>query len=223
MIDLFRGAAAVVLIVGAGLIHGTWTNRWGASPELSALHAKFESIPLVIGDWKGTRQTLPVRELTMTGASSYFSAMYINPTRGASVSVLLLGGLPGKIATHTPDVCYPGAGFTLSQPSQANYVYGAGKDRAVFQTAVASKLTGTNPIELQIVWSWNNAKGWTAPESPRLSFASDPMLCKLYVTRQAGSANVEPTSDPGADFLSVFLPELDRSVFSVPKQALGKD
>ena len=37
MMNMIRISAAVILIVGAGLVHGAWTNRWGPSPALAAL------------------------------------------------------------------------------------------------------------------------------------------------------------------------------------------
>ena len=68
MMDIIRISAAVVLIVGAGLVHGAWTNRWGSSPALAALAARFESVPMVIGDWKATPFDLPPEERAMAGA-----------------------------------------------------------------------------------------------------------------------------------------------------------
>ena len=56
---MIRIFTAVVLIVGAGLVHGAWTNRWGPSPALAALATRFESVPMVIGDWKGTAFEVP--------------------------------------------------------------------------------------------------------------------------------------------------------------------
>jgi hypothetical protein len=53
MTYVIRITAAVALIVGAGLIQGKWTNRWGVPPELAALAQRVDAVPLVIGDWKG--------------------------------------------------------------------------------------------------------------------------------------------------------------------------
>ena len=47
----------------------------------------------------------------MAGAVGYISRLYKNPGKGLEISVLLLSGLPGDITTHTPDACYPGAGY----------------------------------------------------------------------------------------------------------------
>src|SRR5438552_7452602 len=113
MMNIIRIAAALVLIVGAGLVHGSWTNRWRPSSALTAMAARVESVPMTMGDWTATSSQMPPAELAMTGAVGYFSRSYKNPKRGMAVTVLLLCGLPGNISTHTPDVCYPGAGYAL--------------------------------------------------------------------------------------------------------------
>jgi hypothetical protein len=214
--DIFRISTAVVLIVGAGLVHGAWTNRWGPSPELTALGARFESIPMVIGDWKGTAFELPPGDRAMAGAVACLGRVYANPSRGVTVSVLLLGGLPGKISTHTPDVCYRGAGYQPESLTDFVCPYGPDGQQAGFKTALAAR-GGTNPSVLRIFWSWNASEGWKAPDEPRWEFASASALCKLYVIRETAGTNVAPGSDPCNDFLAVFLPELDRLVFSVPR------
>jgi hypothetical protein len=218
MINIIRISSAVILIIGAGLVHGAWTNRWGPSAALAALASRIDSVPMVIGDWKVTAQSqLTPGERVMTGAVASFSRVYTNPHRGVSVSVLLLGGLPGKISTHTPDVCYTGAGFILGSPSVYDFRYQReGERRAEFQTAVATR-SGTNPSILRIIWGWNASKGWAAPSEPRWSYGAEPALCKLYVIRETAGAVVDPGVDPCNEFLSVFLPEVDRLVFSTSK------
>ena len=37
MMNIVRVSAAVFLIIGAGLVHGAWTDRWRTSPALTAL------------------------------------------------------------------------------------------------------------------------------------------------------------------------------------------
>jgi lipopolysaccharide/colanic/teichoic acid biosynthesis glycosyltransferase len=209
-------AAAVILIIGAGLVHGAWTNRWGPPAELVELAARFDQVPMGIGDWKATEQEVPAAVRAMSGAVACFSRQYTNRNRGLSVSVLLLGGLPGKISTHTPDVCYPGAGYVLS--ALAPYVtdYGSGGQRAEFRTAVARR-EETNPSVLRIFWGWNAGNRWSAPEVPRWSYATESSLCKLYVIRETAGDVVDPAHDPCNELLSVLLPELDRVVFSTPR------
>jgi hypothetical protein len=213
---MIRIVAAAVLIVGAGLVHGSWTDRWRTSPALAALAARFETVPMVIGDWKGTSFELPAEERAMAGAVACLGREYSNPSRGAKVSVLFLGGLPGKISTHTPDVCYRGGGYVLDSPTSFQRRYGPDERPAEFKTMLATK-QGTSPSVLRIFWSWNASEEWSAPEEPRWKFGAAPALCKLYVIRETAGAVVDPAADPCNDFLTLFLPELDRLVFSAAR------
>jgi hypothetical protein len=234
--NFLRITAAVLLIVGAGIVHGKWTGRWGASPAMAASAARprsapatsrlsywgashallerYQSVPMVIGEWKGTPFELDPDVRKRAGAEAWLTRVYTNPARGVSVSVLLLGGRPDKISVHTPDVCYPAAGYDMANPSAYDRRYGPDGRRAGFRTALAVR-GGVNPSALRIFWGWHSSTGWSAPEEdPRWTFVSEPTLSKLYVVRETGGAAVEPDRDPCNDFLDVFLPELDRAVFS---------
>jgi hypothetical protein len=211
-----RISLAVLLIVGTGLIDGVWTNRWHPSSELAALTAKFDSIPMVVGDWHGAAFEIPAKERAIAGAAACFARKYSNPASGVTLSVVLLGGLPGDLANHAPTICYPGAGYTLSAPAPISCRYGKGEKRAVLQTALAAR-GGVSPSVLRILWGWNAAKGWAAPDEPRWSFASERYLCKLYVLRETFGSDVKAEDDPCTNFLAVFLPEVDRRVFDFAK------
>jgi hypothetical protein len=221
MTSTIRIVAAVALIVGAGLAHGKWAGRFGTPPELAALARRVDAIPLVIGDWKAEVLEIPAMERALAGAVACLSRRYTNSSRGVSVSVLLVGGLPGKISTHTPEACYQGAGgYSLEAPTPFVYSYGAEGHRAGFRTTLA-KRGGTDPSVLRLYWGWNASAGWSAPDEPRWAFGSASALCKLYVVRETSGAVVEPERDPCTEFMGVFLPELDRRVFSVPPRADG--
>jgi hypothetical protein len=216
IIDMIRISSAVMLIVVAGLVHGAWTNRWGQTRAVAALVKRVESVPMIIGDWKATGFELNDGEPAAVGASAFLARVYTNPGRAVSVSVLIVGGLPGDICKHTPEVCYPGAGYALQSLSPYAYRYGDDVPRqARFRSAVAIR-QGTKPSILRIFWGWNASHGWDVPEQPRWVYGSEPTLCKLYIIRETAGAIVDPGVDPCNDFLSVFLPELDRLVFSTP-------
>jgi hypothetical protein len=168
---------------------------------------------MVIGDWKATAFELPARERAAAGAVACLARRYTNPSRGVTITIVLVGGLPGDIATHTPDACYPGAGYTMDASVPFDCRYGPDRHRALFRTALA-KRGGTSPSSLRIFWSCKASHEWAPPEDARWRFASEPALCKLYVIRETAGAVVEPGSDPCLDLMSVFLPELDRLVFS---------
>jgi hypothetical protein len=208
-----RITSAAALIIGAGIVNGAWTGRWGPSAALAALATRFDSVPMTIGDWKATPLEIDDRVRRMAGAEACLSRVYTNATRGTSISVLLVGGLPGNITTHTPDVCYRGGGYELSEPAPYQYHPRDAGPSSTFRTAIASR-RGADPSVLRIFWSWRGTTGWAAPADARWAFASESRLTKLYLVRETGGAVVEPDRDPCKDFLDVLLPELDRAVFS---------
>jgi hypothetical protein len=221
MKNTIRVIAALVMIIATGLVHGAWTNRWRTEPALAALASRLDSLPKEIGDWTSVSRELPAKEQTMTGAVGYISRVYSNPAKGLSISVLLLAGLPGNITTHTPDACYPSAGFTLGATDPYSFEYGTPPRPAQFRTSVASR-GGPNPITLRLFWAWHSSKGWSAPEDARWALGSEPMLSKLYVVREAAGAIVDPKEDPANEFMALLLPELDRIMAGPGQSAISK-
>jgi hypothetical protein len=204
----FGVIAAMGLIIGTGLVHGSWTNRWRMAPGFAELAEHLDSVPMVMGDWVASRRELAPRELAATGAAGCLSRVYTNPKTGVAISVLLLCGLPGDITVHTPEACYPGAGYTMETPTNLARQYGSDGCTAEFQTAVARR-GGAKPSVLRIYWAWSGSKGWSAPQDARWVLAAEPILSKLYVIRETGGLVVDPKDDPGYEFLALLLPELD--------------
>ena len=123
---------------------------------------------------------------------------------------------PERSPRITPDVCYTGAGYVVGRPFAIPPHYGSSTDIERNSGRRWRRGSGTNPSVLRIFWGWNASKGWSAPEEPRWEFGSASALCKLYVVRETAGTVIDPETDPCNDFLSVFLPELDRLVFSTP-------
>jgi len=208
-----RVAAAVALVLGAGLVHGEWTNRWRLSDDLAETARRMETLPMTLGDWTGTSSHLSENELRVAGATGSLLRRYRNIKTGAEASVMILCGPPGNIVNHTPEVCYPGQGYSLNAPEPFRMFAGEASGEAEFLTALASR-SGSAPSVLRIFWSWNDAKGWRTPDAPFWTFAAAPVLCKLYVVRETGGAPVAPEDDPSRQLLAELLPALDRAVFA---------
>jgi hypothetical protein len=211
--NLLRISVAVFLIVGAGIVHGKWTGRWRPSLAMAVPAARFESLPMVIGDWTATPSSeLGMRERKLAHIEACLSRTYSNPGRGVTISILLVGGPPMHMWRHTPDFCYPAAGYDLGTPAAYERRYGPDGRPAGFRTALARR-GGAEPDALRLFWTFGASTGWSAPARPHATFASEPTLYKLYLVRKTGGADVEPDRDPCNDFLDVFLPDLDRALF----------
>lgn len=208
-----RVAAAVALVLGAGLVHGEWTSRWRLSDDLTEMARRLESLPMTIGDWTGTSGQLSEAEVRTAGATGSLLRRYQNIKTGADASIMILCGPPGNIVNHTPDICYPGQGYSLGEAHLFRMSAGDAPKEAEFLTAIAAR-SGIAPSTLRIFWSWNDAKGWRTPNAPFWTFAAAPVLCKLYVVRETGGAKSAPEDDPLKPFLAELLPAIDRALFT---------
>ena len=179
--------AALALIIGSGLVHGAWTNRWRTSAALKELVARLDSVPMVIGDWTATTRATSSKEMAIAGAVGHLTRVYTNPKTGASVSVMLLCGLPGNISTHTPDICYPGAGYALGTAERYLQKYGDPRTDGRVPDCSGQPIRDqsvASPALLDLAC----VGGWSTPENTRWAFAAEPWLAKLYVVRETGGA-----------------------------------
>jgi hypothetical protein len=83
---------------------------------------------------------------------------------------------------------------------------------AEFWTARLRKENTAVPQYLRLFWSWCAAGEWKAPASPRVTFAGQPVLYKLYVVRPAGAADEPLDDDPCVAFLRHWLPEVNKAL-----------
>jgi len=112
---------------------------------------------------------------------------------------------------HTPEICYRGAGYQTA----------AGKTKHVEKTAGLSaelweghftKGDANSPLRLKVLWSWNKGDAWKSPDNPRMTFAGNRALYKLYVIQEAVGDD-QQASKACSDFLGALLPQLNRSLF----------
>jgi hypothetical protein len=206
--------AALALVLGAGLVHGRWTRRWSGSPELAAAVAGLRRFPEAVGGRPGRSFALTDEELAMAEIDSYVARIYEDPRGGPPVTVLLACGRPGPISVHTPDVCFVGGGYApVREPVRCDLPVGPSGRVAGVRRAVFRKTNSVVPTYRHVLWSWTTSGTWEAPDNPRLTFASRPVLYKLYVVREADTAGGRVEDDPNLKFLQALLPALGRTLF----------
>jgi hypothetical protein len=200
-------AVAILLVLGAGLVHGFWSERWYSSGVLDAAAARVPEVPLTVGDWVGEDVPADAHVFALAGARTYWMRTYTNKRTRASVLVILMCGRPGRMAVHTPEVCYQGAGFEMTdRPLPLSIATSQGQQLGTFWTARFAKANSKKDTHL--AWAWNPGDTWHAPDSPRWQFYNASFLYKLYIV-QEGSV-----STAGAkEFLQRLLPPLDAALF----------
>lgn len=207
---------AAGIIIGAGLVHGAWTNRWRPNPALQQIIRQFPEVPTTIGTWTSEEVELDPREMKAAGAVGAFSRRYVDSVTGDVVSIFVILGAPGDIASHTPDICYPGAGFVLGPIEKTKVEIEGASRQADFFTSTATQNRPDSLQRLRLLWGWTTDGSWKAPDDARRAFVSAPALCKIYVVSPDEGEETDPAS-PRAEFLSQFLNKLGAALFGKSK------
>jgi len=206
--------SAALIVLAAGLVHGTWTHRWQDDPALDDAAARLARVPTKAGAWTaGEAELIPPDELRSAGVRACWKRTFTSADTGQKVLVLLLCGPTGKMCAHRPENCYPSQGYDLTANPLLYPVKLPDQPDAEFRTArFARPEVATGGSQLRIFWAWNAAGRWQAPENPRWTFAPQTFLYKLYVIRVLPPRPERTEEDPAADFLRHFLPELTRAL-----------
>ncbi len=192
------------LLLSSGVVHGLWTDRWGASLAMKSAADRLASVPLVVGDWTGRPAEMDERQLQVASVAGHLCRRYVERGSGTEVGVVLLCGRPGPLAVHRPEVCYAGAGFEMDGDRE-QWPSPAGK----FWTARFRK-AGPNLEALRIFWAWGGGADWDADDDPRTRYAPTTPLYKLYVTRGLAKPDEPLDHEPATRFLKAFLPKLQQ-------------
>ena len=171
----------LALVVCGALVHGAVTQRWGIFEAQRELTDRLHAQEVRFEDWQSSEvpTEMPLNERSTATSRRYESA---RARRTAMVS--FISGIPGSVASHTPDVCYPGSGYkTLRGPRKETITLPDGRTGQVY-VADFEKKTQTKFDRVRVRWAWTTDGEWVAPDSPRWQFASQlraPTIYKVYV------------------------------------------
>src|SRR5262249_46573320 len=125
------------LLVGGGLVHGLNAERWRASSDLELGVERVPTVPLEVDGWVAEVRDSHAAELDQAGARGYWTRTYRKD--GHEILAILMVGRAGRMAVHTPEVCYRGAGYELFGPAKQHEVVDGTKKLASFWTATFVK------------------------------------------------------------------------------------
>ena len=196
--------AGLTVLLACSLVHGVWTQRWQRSPVLEAACAQMQRLPVAAGEWTSTEVSGDAQAFQQARAARYWIRRYSKSGFTGGITVILMCGRPGHMAVHTPDICYPGAGFAMiGKPTKTTVQGSQDEFKAEFWTARFRHETRGTENDLRIYWGWSAGDGWQAPNSPRWTLGGEAYLYKLYVVCET-SADGEREQDL-VDFLREFV------------------
>lgn len=219
-------AGAVALVAGVTLLQGLWTDRWkdkSVSRELEQAAKLMEAVfPTTFGDWELERDLeSDPKELERAGAVGHISRLYRNARTKTRVSAFVVCARPHDASGHTPDRCYPGAGFQIGEAEHRQAV-------TLADGGTAEAFTGTflkSGQTLRIFWTYGTrdaasvraenvaaSRTWIAPQIARLALANEPAVYKLYAIVDETRISTPQAMVECEDFLANLLPALDSAL-----------
>jgi len=239
-------AAAVLLVIGVTVVQGMLTERWGRRDDGGRLARAAEllegSFPQRFGDWE-LEEVLPSdpQELARAGAVGHVSKLYRNARTKTLVSTFVVCATPHDASGHTPDRCYPGAGFEIGE-SEHRHPVGLwdgreaetftatfrkqGQTLRIFWTygiaepADGNARPGTAP-DIDGIASAGNRLRWIAPGIARIALAGQPAVYKVYAIVDQTKMTTSQATVECTDFLAQLLATLDDEIMLAKRAADG--
>ena len=208
-------AGTVVLVLGVTVAQGFLTERWkdkSVSKDLQEAATLLEErFPKSFGGW----------ELERAGAVGHISRLYRNSRSKARVSAFVVCARPHDASGHTPDRCYPGAGFEIGEAEHRQKMQLADGREAETFTGTFRKTGQT----LRIFWTYGirdeaeidkenvtARRSWIAPQIARIALVHEPAVYKLYAIVDETRLTSSQAMVEGEDFISQLLPMLDTAI-----------
>jgi hypothetical protein len=209
---IFVVGAACAVLVASGAVHGVWTDRWSDQGDLAEAAKNLDRLPMDIGAWHGS--DIEMEKDPNTGLAGMIARRYAKSGNGRAVTLFLACGRAGAVCTHTPDVCYAGSGFEVEKPTRFVLTATSAQAAPEFWTARFVRERASGKINLRIFWSWHDSQSWKVAENPRLTFAGEKVLYKMYLIREITHPDEPIDGDACVEFMQILLPVLQRNVLS---------
>lgn len=207
---------ALVAIVVGGYWQGTMSERWGSFPQIGEFAERMAKVPMDVGNWKGkVSPDADARTREVAGIRASVSRSYTNP-KGETVVVNLVCGKVNDMFYHTPDRCYPAAGFEASSDIKQIEV-DAGATKAEFRHTSFKKQSDNGVVAHQVYWSFSDGDQWRTPVNYKWEMQGQRALYKLYVLSPPENDRQTQERTVTVEFLKDFLPVLDEVLAPKPK------
>lgn len=240
--SLLAGLAAILLVAGVTLVEGRWTERWAEQHDEALANAarRLErSFPVTFGEWQQDRQLETSKaELERAGAVGSVSRVYRNQKTKTPVSAFVVCASPHDASGHTPDRCYPGAGFEIAEQEHREKIQ-------LRDGRTAEAYTGTFAREgtvLRVFWTYGVPKkaedstaaatpaptaeesgrdpdaprplAWVAPQIARITLNEFPAVYKLYAIIDQSKMPSSRAMAECSDFIAEALPAFEEAIAS---------
>ena len=204
---------ALLVVCGVTAVQGVWTERWSDRNIAGELAAKskmlVEKFPTRAGPWAvDANLEADQKALDRAGAVSHISKLYENRDTGMKIAVFVVCATPHAASGHTPDRCYPGAGFEIAETEHRETIaLNDGREAEAF----VGTFRKTGQL-LRIYWSYGVDDRWVAPQLARIELAGSASVYKLYVILDQTGMSAAKAGETCNGFLAELLPAFSQAL-----------
>jgi hypothetical protein len=216
---LWAVVLSAALVIAVTVVQGRMTERWAPASrdEVERVSQLLEErFPQRFGDWEVEQQLDgDPRELARAGAVGHVSVVFFNARSKSRVSAFVVSALPHDASGHTPDRCYPGAGFSVGESEHRRTVPLADGRKAEAFTGTFVKSGQT----LRIFWTYGVPSSqkdvqldWIAPQLARIALDPYPAVYKLYAIVDETRLGATQSMAECEQLIAQLLPAFDASL-----------
>lgn len=205
-------SAALLLTISGATIQGRYTHRWSTPTALPGAAKRLLTIPKQFQDWKCVdTRTLNQKTISLLQCAGYINYIFENTKTGQSINVAIIVGPSGPTSVHIPEICYSARRYDIESPRTQFHILDKDGRQDDFWNVVFRSLDPGMGL-LTVAYAWFGSDSWVAAENPRISLNHYPVLYKLQLASQLPAYETPHSRNPCKDFLTDFLPILDKVV-----------
>jgi hypothetical protein len=155
-------------------------------------------LPKVLGSWQaieGLDTQLDPEVARIAGSSDHVIRTYVHEKSGEKVSVLVLYGLANSVFAHTPEVCFPAAGYrAVATPAPADHQFSTADSASPvsYRTAFFTKNVGGIDQYEEVLHAFLHNGQWLPDVASRWKlFRYHPGMFKILLQRRVPGTSTE--------------------------------
>jgi hypothetical protein len=207
-----RVAVVCLLLVASGVIRLAQVRRVDAALA-SGRQSPFplETIPHVLGSWKGEGTEMDDTIVRATGSTDRITRRYVDQRTGVGLDVIVLYGPTSDMFIHRPELCYPKAGYTPFGDVNSRPVP-LGKSAVPFKSLAYTKGEGGQAEFQEIYCSWRYNGQWFLDVSDPKRSERIPGMYKVQVARRISATENRAIDNPAEAFVELLVAEIERRI-----------
>jgi hypothetical protein len=145
----------------------------------------------------------------IAGCSDHIIRTYVNEATGVLITAMVLYGNAEAVSGHTPEVCYPAAGYRMVEGPATKDITVDGTTVSFRSSVYTRNEDGSTPRE-EVFYSFRHQGRWFADvENHWKVFRHRPSMYKIQTQRRIVPGENREHGNPTDDFLAALLSELE--------------